>query len=275
MKTEWTFPWRTYDFHFKKEHKFRGRFGKPSNGLPSSIEGVEASIRIVPHEESPPDDDVEQAGYLIITLPLDRDAAKELAYTSAYRVGEQIAFRNGDFRVDFGFISCKRIAETADEEAEIDGKPYSLEFSLEEVVGTPEFDGSHLPSLANAPVELLAQFNETRRDKSPVRQFLGYFKILESLSNQAGAASRIRQALLAYSPLVRHYADLQPAGNFETFVGRLVATRHQCAHLKSADGFGYAPNDPAVRDEVIPQIALLEELAYRCLAGSPPQGHDK
>ncbi|HKO20817.1 MAG TPA: methylamine utilization protein MauJ [Acidobacteriaceae bacterium] len=144
-----------------------------------------------------------------------------------------------------------------------------LTFSLEEVVGSPEFDGSNLPSIAHAPVELLAQFNETSRDKSPVRQFLGYFKILESLSNGAGGASHLGQALRAYSPLATHYAELQPNKSLERFIDRLVARRHKCAHLKAGSGFGYAPHDPAVRDEVIPQLALLEELTYPCLAGSP------
>lgn len=224
MKTEWTFPWHSYDFHFKKVHRFIGTFGVPADGTDGPPEGMQTQIRIEPDPESPADRSVEQSGKLIITLPLPPGAAEEWAHVAAYNIGEQIACRNGDFRVHYGFVTCRRIAENDEEEAAIDGKPYSIRLHLTEVVSTPEFDGSRLSAIGGvgAPVDLLSQFNETRRDTNLVRKFLGYFRVLESLSHSEKDRRPLKQALRDFVLLRDHYRALLPAGDYDAFVETIV-----------------------------------------------------
>jgi hypothetical protein len=265
MKTEWIFPWSAYDFHFKKEHKFVGSFA-PQADAPRELLGVESQIRIVPDARQPSDREAEQMGQMFVTLPLRPEKAEGLAYTVARQVAEQVGFRNGDFRVSYAFVACQRIAENPEEEAEIGGKPYSIRFHLQEVVASPEFDGSAFRAGAHiVNVDLLAQYNETRRDESPIRKFLGYFRIIESLSHAAEGGKPLKATLRAFALLERHFKAIQPGDGYGAFVDAIVEVRHKCAHLRLDKGFGYTPVDPSVKAEVLPHLALLEELTFRCL----------
>jgi hypothetical protein len=267
MKTEWTFHWEARDFHFAKEHHFTGTLREDSSGQSDPSDHMKVHALVVPDDHDPYDREVEQTGELRITIPLRPEDAEGLAYVAAQQMCEQVAFRNGDFRLDFSLVTCKRIAENPEEEAEIDGKIYSMRISFQEVVATPEFDGTAFKGISSSspPIELLSQFNETRRDTSPIRKFLGYFRILESLSQGQADRVHLKKALLGYASLAHHFAALVPNGDFATFIGELVETRHRCAHLKVNVGFGYAPTDPAIAREVTPQLPLLEALVYRCL----------
>jgi hypothetical protein len=270
MKTEWTFPWKSYDFRFKKEHKFIATVGDSIAGAPGPADGLEAFIRIVPSPNAPSDRSIEQLGDLTILIPLRPEDAEPLAYRAAQVVGEQIAFRNGDFRVEYGFVSCKRIAENPEEEAEIDGKPYSLRLHLQEVVATPEFDGSAIATLGHADVGLLSEYNHARRDLNPIQKFLGFFRIIESFAYSGTARGPLKAVISNNAFLQRHFGSLLPSDNFATYVSRIVDIRHQCAHLKAVIGFGYSPNDPAVTSNVSPELPLLQELAHRCIEGTEP-----
>jgi hypothetical protein len=273
MKTEWIFPWRAHDFRFSKVHRFVGTFEDLVDGAKGPAAGMEAHIRIEADADRPSDRSVEQTGSMYSEIPLPPESAEQVAYAAASNIGEQISFRNGDFRVHYGLVTCRRIPESPEEESEIDGKPYSVRISLVEVVAPPEFDGSRLTAVGggNLSLDLLAQFNETRRDDSPIRKFLGFFRILESLSHGRNThRGSLKRALRDFVLLKHNYRALIHDGDFDSFVGELVDTRHRCAHLKAETGFGYVPHDPAVHREVVPQLSLLEELTYRCVEGFVP-----
>lgn len=277
MKTEWEFPWFAYDFRFEKEHRFVATISEVGTGGNGPHHGLEADIRIVPDTETPHDHNVEQAGSMYVTLPLRPEEAEPLAHQTAHHVGQQIAFRSGDFRISYGFITCKRLPESEDEEREIDEKPYSVRLTLQEVIAAPLFEARKLTDAGHSalPLPLLEQFNETRRDTNPVSQFLGYFRILESLSD-TGQRQSLKRSLLHYASLRQAFSELLPSADYQDFVNRLVETRHRCAHLKAATRYGYSPHHPQVKVEVIPDLSLLEELAYRCieLTSRPPNEPD-
>jgi hypothetical protein len=270
MKTEWTFPWKSYDFRFKKEHRFVATVRDDTADAPGPANSLEAQIKIVPAEGAPHDRSVEQTGDLLITIPLRPKEGEPLAYTAARSVGEQVAFRNGDFRVEYGFVACRRIAETPEEEAEIDDKPYSVRINLQQVIAAPEFDSAAIPSLGHVDVALLAQYNQTKRDDNPIRQFLGFFRIIETTSYSSPARKPLKQALKENSLLQAHFLSLLPQESFDEYVEQIVEIRHKCAHWRGDVGFGYAPSDPAVKEEVLPELRLLQELAYRCIDGIKP-----
>jgi hypothetical protein len=271
MKTEWTFSWKAYDFHFTKDHKFVATLGQSLSESPGPADGLEAFIRIVPSNDAPQDRSIEQFGDLIITIPLGQQNAEPLAYSVAQVIGEQIAFRNGDFRIEYGFVSCKRVADTPEEEVEIDGKPYSVRLHLEEVVASPEFDSSGISALGKADMGLLSEYNHANRDQNPIRKFLGFFRILESFAYSGGVKGSLKHTLSNNAFLQGHFISLLPDKNFRDYVNRIVDIRHRCAHLKGEIGFGYAANDPAVKSEVLPELQLLQELAYRCIEGAEPE----
>lgn len=270
MKTEWTFPWKSYDFHFKKAHEFVATVRNSTAEASAPEDGLQAFIRVVPASDPPHDRSIEQLGDLIVTVPLRPEEAEPLAYLAAQVTGEQIAFRNGDFRVEYGFVSCRRIAETPEEEAEIDGKPYSVRLHLEEVVTSPEFDGSGISALGKADLSLLSEYNQARRDQNPIRRFLGFFRILESYAYSGAVKGSMKVVLSGNAFLQRHFASLLPNDDFAGYIGRIVDIRHRCAHLKGDVGFGYSPNDPAVKSDILPELQLLQELAYRCIEGTEP-----
>lgn len=230
MKTEWLFSWKAYDFHFKKEHKFVAKIDDATSESLGHPDGFTAQIRIVPSSDNPRDRNIEQFGDLIITLPFEE--AGDLAYAIAQSFGEKIAFRNGDFRVEYGFVSCRRIAETPEEEAEIDGKPYSIRFHLQEVVASPEFDSTGLNELSGTDTALLSEYNDTKRDTNPIRQFLGFFRIIESFSYRGVSKGTLKTVIGHHPFLRRHFASLLPNDDFQQYVNRIVDIRHRCAHLK-------------------------------------------
>jgi hypothetical protein len=157
-----------------------------------------------------------------------------------------------------------------DEEAELDGKPYSVRLHLEEVVASPEFDGSGITAAAQVDLAVLSEYNQAKRDNNPIRQFLAFFRIIESASYKSVGREPLKVALANNSFLQRHFVSLLPKDSFKEYVDRIVEIRHRCAHLKGNVGFGYAPSDPAVEREIRPELQLLQELAYRCIEGTEP-----
>ena len=270
MQTEWTFLWRAYDFHFTKTHTFIGALSSESKSTEDPEFALQTRIVIVPDEESPHDRKVEQTGVMTVRVPLPPESAEELAYVVARNASEEIAFRNGDFRINFGYVACKRIPENQEEEDALDGKPCSIRMQLEEVTSTPAFDGSRLglPEIVQRPIELVAQFNLARRDTNPVSKFLGLFRVLESIASSSAKRESVASALQQCVPFQRHYRELCPDGDVDAFIAVTVRRRNQCAHLKQSTGFGYAPFDPAIDSELKPALALLEEIVYRCLERS-------
>jgi hypothetical protein len=269
VKSEWEFQFETRGFRFDREYKYKAlpdvavRFG----GRPP--EHVEPLIRIVPKDIEPPPY-IDQVGSLHVLLPYSQSETRAFAFLIAKVVADRITFQQGDFRLVSGLIVCKRIAETAEEEAEFGEALYNVELNLIEVLPTPAFESALLAKTPNSPkhVELIAQFNETKRDKSVVRQFLGYFKILESIAHSEGTGpGSMKQVLLRNARLRQIYDSGVTGGTFEDLVSKLVDVRHRCAHLKLHSNFGYSPVDQAIGIEVAPLLPVLATLAHYLIMG--------
>ncbi len=268
MKSEWQFQFEARGFHFERAHKYSV---KPSeliqlgNRLP---EEVDCLVRIVSSDDKPPPY-VEQVGSLFVTLPHSPKETRDFAFHIAAMVADRITFQQGDFRIGYGMVLCKRIAETPEEEQEFGANPYSAELSIEEIIPLPAFDSKGLTRAPSAPQHeaLIAQYTGTKRDTSPIRQFLGYFRILESIYHVDKKRTPLKQVLVASEDLRGIHQLLFADASFESTISELVEVRHKCAHLKLSKGFGYVPVDPAVEHEVKPHISALATFAYYSIMG--------
>lgn len=118
-------------------------------------------------------------------------------------------------------------------------------------------DASKLP--------LIAQFNEAKRISQPIPKFIGFFKVIESLTHVKSESRRLKPVLLASTELRRIYATLITGMDFDTFVGRATDARHNCAHLKMDNEFGYTPLHTAIRSEIEPLLPILEALSHKSI----------
>src|SRR5262249_7593219 len=144
--------------------------------------------------------------------------------------------------------------------------PCSLFLRLRTVPEKTPFDGSLLEKVTNNA--LLRQFNAANEASSPIDRFIGLFKILEDFYG----GCPIKKALCDSKELREIALDCLKTskGNimgkisvveFEQLVGEFVNTRHQCAHLRSAEGFGISYRDIKVQTTVVPLLNPLEALA--------------
>lgn len=266
MKSEWEFKFEARNFRFEKEHEFKATTNEPVVIGDWSLDQLEFFVQIVPSVAQPPPL-VEQVGSLFITLPYPQSETKSFAYYVARIVADQITFLSGDFRINYGLVFCKRIAETPEEKAEFGDKLYSAELRLQEVIPAAIFDSGTFAQMAlcRSHPGLISQYNETKRDSSPIRQFLGFFRILESLYHLDDKKRTLKQALYQSSELRGVFASMVDNGDFDTFVKNIVDIRHRCAHLKLGAGFGYVPADPAIENEVRPYLALLAMITRICI----------
>lgn len=270
VKSEWEFKFETRGFRFEREHKYTANPEAPIRLGDRPPELIECLVRIVPRDIKPPPL-VEQVGSLHVLLPHSRDDTRLFAYHVANMIADRITFQQGDFRLLAGLVVCKRIAETAQEEVQFGEELYYVDMRLQEIdETTPTFDSSRITTVPATPqhVALISQFNETKRDKSAIRQFLGYFRIIESIYVTTDSKLTLKQVLLQSPDLQAIYGVLVQGESFESLVRKLVDIRHQCAHLKLSTGFGYVPIDPAVDHEVKPRLPLLAALAYYSIVGT-------
>ena len=262
MKSEWQFQFATRGFRFDREYKYRIEFGEKVTLGDREPELIQPSIRIVPSDHEPfPDTD--QIGSMHVLLPYTPRETRDFAFYCATTVAERISFTQGDFHISGALISCKQIPETPEEEAEIGDSPYKLEVRLIEDLPPDTFDAAALqsgPTTTNS-LSLVAQYNEARRIKQPIARFIGFFKIIESLTHTADENRHLKAVLLDSAELRRIYGSLPARIDFESFVARACSARHNCAHLKINRNFGYTPLDSAVRLEVEPLLETLEMLA--------------
>lgn len=266
LKTEWQFRFEAVDFHFEKEHKYKGSSEQSVDFGNGPIGRLEFEARIEPDNERNCPPGVEQVGTLYITLGYGVEEAKPIAYWIAQYMTHQISFRSGRFRINYGFVTCKRIAETEEEENDVGDKVYSVELQLEEVIPTPAFDSEKFQENALTPIDmrLLSQFNDAAADENPIKQFLGFFRILESLFSGTNKET-LKDAFKKSEKLRRNFEHLFSEGEFEDFVDEVVDIRHRCAHLKLEKSFGYAPIDPKIDEEVRPYLGALGELCASCM----------
>ncbi len=269
MRSEWEFQFETRGFKFDREYKYKAAPSSPFKFGDRPPENIEPLIRIVPKEHEPPPY-VDQVGSLYILLPYSHTETREVALFLARVVADRITFQQGDFRLLGGLVACKRIAETPEEEIAFGEDLYHVEVSLIEVLPTPEFDSSRLAATPTNPkhLALIAQFNETKRDESPIRQFLGYFKIIESATHADRDAGNMKQVLLANPDLRSAFESEVERMSFPEAISQLVEVRHKCAHLKLDRQFGYTPLAQAVETEVKPLLPMVATLAHSMIMGN-------
>ena len=266
MKSEWEFQFTAHGFRFDREYKYRAKIDEKISLGGKEPEFIEPIVRIVPSDHEPfPDSD--QIGSLRILLPYSPKETRDFAFYLARLIAEKTSFTHGDFRIFSGLIFCKRIPETPEEEAEVGDSPYDVEMNLVEDLPPEKFDSNALQSAPNhaARIPLIAQFNEAKRVSQPILRFIGFFKIVESLTHAKSESRRLKPVLLGSTELRRIYATLNTDIDFDTFIDRAADARHNCAHLKMDKDFGYTPLHSAVRSEVDPLLPILEALSYESI----------
>lgn len=266
MKSEWEFQFTTHGFRFDREYRYRAKIDEKISLGGREPEIIEPLVRIVPSDREPfPDSD--QIGSLYILLPYPPQETREFALYMATIVAARTSFSHGDFRIFGGLIFNKKIPETPEEELEVRDSPYGVEMRLVEDLPPSKFNSNALqsaPSIA-ARLPLMAQFNEAKRISQPILRFVGFFKIIESLTHVRGESRRLKDVLSASSELRRIYATLNTSIDFDSFVKRAADARHNCAHLKLDNDFGYTPLDSAVQSEVKPLLPILEALSREAI----------
>jgi hypothetical protein len=270
MKSEWEFTYQARDCHLEREHKYLVTSREPVDLDNARLEPFESLVKVSPTAgETPPG--VEQIGTVTFTLPLAPDLCKDFAYHFAGMAVDRLAFHyRGDIRLAGGLVRFKRLPETPEEEAAVGDRPYGITLHFIEVVPSPSVESLAGSLTAGGPIDprLLGQFLETERDASPIRKFLGFFRIVENFVHRANARLRLKEAMKRDQQLRRFFEQLAPGQMFDEFVDTIVEIRHKCAHLKLGRGFGFVPTDPEVERTLAPHLPLLEELARACVAGA-------
>ena len=140
---------------------------------------------------------------------------------------------------------CRRIPENPQEDSEVEGGDLWMEVSFEEVGDVPSFDSLGFQAMSGASLPLLAQFNESRRNDSPIGRFLGFFRILESCSYGTGDRRTLRpgtsRRIRSSEPSLRK----QPrTGTSPLLWPTWCGPGHACAHLKDRRRFRLHASGP-------------------------------
>lgn len=270
MKTEWQFRYETRDFIFQKEHKFKGEFNDPIDFGFGEISSIHFDVRIEPEPDQEWTEGVMQTGKLFVVLPFNVEEARPVATFVSEQMREKVAFESGDFSINYGIVYAERIPETPEEAREIGDTPHAVFMNIVEVdmSDVPSFNSEGFKKTSSKPndVRLMSQFNLASKETSTVSQFLGYFRILESLYCRPKSRN-LTLDLKASTELAGVFEYVFKSGSFEEFVEAIVYARNRCAHLKMDQGFGYAPIDPEVRTKVEPYVQPLRDLSYNCIRG--------
>lgn len=269
MKTEWQFRYETRYFIFEKVHKYKGESTENMDFGSGEILPFQYDVRIEPEPDQEWTEGVIQTGKLLVVLPFNVEEARPIAMFVSEQMKERIAFESGDFSINYGVVYAERIPETPDEVQNVGDAPHAVFMNLTEVdmSDVPSFDSEGFRTSSRASdIRLMSQYNLASKETSSVSQFLGYFRILESLYSRPNRQS-IAQNLKASSELSEIFEHIFIGGEFEQFVDEIVHARHRCAHLKLDQGFGYAPVDPEIMTKVEPCIKPLRELSYNCIRG--------
>lgn len=265
MKVKWQFFFEYEDLKFENAHNFVvpvSKEGAEAFGLPPHE--FEAAVTIEPRQQRPAS--IKQTGTVHITLPGRGEETEDLACSIAGSLAEHVTFTQGRMTINRGLISNQLLPETPEEEAEVGHGPCSLFLRLRTVPERTPFDGSLLEKVTNNA--LLRQFNAANDARSPIDRFIGLFKILEDLYG----GWPIKKALcdskelweIARGCLKTSKANSMvkiSVAEFEQLIDEFVNTRHQCAHLRSAVGFGISYSDIKVQSTVVPLLNPLEALA--------------
>ncbi len=270
MRTEWQVPFIARNFTFKKEVKYRGHIDTPEESTPpdEKFRKFEVRFRIVPNKDQVMAGS-EQRGYFYLEIPFNYEESQKVFHNITHNIVQRISFEYGNFELFGGFICCKLIPETEEEEQDIGENMYNVQMRLEEVTGDSQFDAAKFQNsqIVHADISLLAQFNHAKNAKHPIDKFLSFFKILEFQNPKKNKKVGIATVLKANNSLISIFCEIfgikedpQKKDIFNEFIDNIVEARHQCAHLKADNNFGYSPIDSRISDEVLPYLSQLEML---------------
>ena len=265
LKTEFEFSFSTYDFVFKKEHKYIAAVDEQTAdaGNRESI-GIESfEFKIVPDDKLETSGEA-QRGSLFITLPIDPDCAEDKMWHLLHTIIEKINFNNpGKFEVNTSFYMGKRIPENEKEEKEVGDKPYYLKMSCVEYLDEPGFDSSSFVDMSSNTndIVLIQQHNHASNLKHAIDKFVSYYKIIEDVfsTNKKIPAKKL---LLESKPLRDIYYSAfnikKTNDDYKCFIDDIVNIRHKCSHLNRNSNFGYVLNDERIESEVKGYLDLLD-----------------
>lgn len=265
MKAEWIFQFECV-MKVEREYLYEVNLIPPVPIEPGDNKVSTAVARIVP-KATDVQAGVASRGELYIELPGDVEETKPLAIQLSRTISEQITFSQGRFKIDYALMCCKRIPETDEEESIVGDRPCWVNVYLQSVPEPPVFDPNVFSGSRITPetLPLMAQFNETTQDKSAVRQYLGYFRKIESVHHSPYPNISLQAALTQSDGLRQVYSYFNSDEPYDDVIERMIKARHKCAHLKLARGFGFTPLDPAVETEVRPLLQLVAAMARSCL----------
>lgn len=270
VKTRWEFHFAATGFKFARQIAYRvtatdlERDGCPA---PSFARSFGAALH---PDEKPIDERYDQTGKLNLIFDSSPEESKEFAYWAAYELAGRISFEHGNMDILGGLVTWERIPETEHEREEIGNTPFGADLTLEEVMEPPAFDPARVRAFRTDPemTRLQALFNESKRSRTPVDQYLGFFRVLEYLYAGAGGHKKLDRALVNSPALVanlRNVAIRSDGGGrlsdaeCSALVRELVRMRHRCAHLKR--DFGIVPIDNAVESQLMPLLPIAADLA--------------
>ena len=264
LKTEWQFRFEAIDFFFEKQYSYEGRADGPIDFGFGEVTNILFKVRIEP-EDIDWRPGVTQTGKLLIKLDYGAEEARPIAMYLSQEIVERLAFDSGKIQINYGAVYFEQFPETPQEVEAVGDRPHGVIAQLEEVLPEPTFNSEQFKSTSSKSIDvrLISQFNEARDHSSTVYQFLGYFRVLESLYSKKNVV--IRKALKGSKELEMNFKLVITSGDFNNFVDEIVEIRNKCAHLKLGEDFGYAPIDPALKEEVEPYVVLLKDLSYQCI----------
>jgi hypothetical protein len=242
--------------------------------VPKQID-MDFRIEIVPSKEG--NDDRFPDGELYITLPGDPDDSVFMARTLSHGLAEHLSFFYEDFKIAGGMESAERIPENDEEAKIIGGGKYWARAQIEEVPPPIPFDRRILSLFPYSREfqRIIEQYNSAKKSKNPIDHFLGMFKVIESQFNIG--KKKARGALLNNKDfcqfVLKNIRRKRGTGErtairdheLRNFLDILINIRNRCAHLREQNGFGYAPYDAEVFEEVKPHSNLIEYLATELL----------
>ena len=268
MKVRWQFYFEFEDLNFERTYTY---------SVPVSIEDArmfglpdlafDAVVTIEAEKEK--HGHVKQRGRIKILLPGYKET-KDLAYSLATGLEQEITFSQRRIDIIWSFVSNELIPETPQEKEEIGENRFSWTMQMVNVPEKVPFDSTSVQKITSNL--LIGQFNQANDAKNPIDRFIGLFKILEDLYGGHPLKTSFKNSVVLSRLALQHIEKGRQETKrriskpeFEKLVDDLVDTRHQCAHLRSSVDFGIAYGDSRVQSEVEPLLIPLEILAWEAI----------
>jgi hypothetical protein len=278
MKSQWTFRFECKGFTLDVAQKFGGYIDREAVVASDMTPQKPDFLLAIEPEEGGINLDTRQFGKLTIVLSGDKKQTEEMAYWIAEHASEYISLFNGELKISYGFVAGEYLPETPEEEESLGDRRHFFTVRLVKKASPRKFDETAIQrfTLDSSLHPMLKQFNTALAANSPVDQFVGLFKILEDYyserSDRKGIASRLKRSK-ELSKISRRYLRMRNRNSSKALtqndyfhlIDELVSVRHQCAHLKSKQGFGISHGDPRIRQKVSPLIVPLRRLTLEAI----------